>query len=378
MSELPRRPIRPLPPPPGSFEQTVRRSRARRRRTLVSAASAGLAALAVVAIVGANSLAHIGAQHDVRPVVPIVSSPPPSSPSPSSAPSSAPRSVSPTPSTAAPSSASPSTTAPAVVSPPASPPVVVSSPPPAAPVSVAPAMYHGRLTDAAHHPLKGYVLYWAHSTGLTPAPEPLNAKQPPVATTNADGQFDAACASSSGSKLLAISPHQLPRDAQSWPYYGMNNKPDNEVGVAYTGGTWILPAVNIGSGCDAGAPRRTTIYRPHAVVTGTVSIDGKPYSAADAARRATAQPGEPGSDLTIFVEITSPVGEVQMDGVLPAPGVGAFTLGGLGTGDVVFLVASSTVKVPVTDGQSVKVAISITTGSSPTGGDATATVTVVP
>lgn len=238
-----------------------------------------------------------------------------------------------------------------------------------------PPIYDGRLTDATDHPLKGYYLYWDSPGGATASGD-LTIDHP-AATTGADGTFQVDCATAI-SPFLAISPHQLPRDTQSWPYYAMNDKPDNEVGVGYTGGTLILPTVNMGSGCDPGATRKTTIYRPHAVVTGTVSIDGKPYSAADAARRASAQPGEPGSDLTIFVEITSPVGEIQMDGVLPAPGVGAFTLGGLGTGDVVFHVASTTVKVPVTDGQSVKVAISITMGSSPTGGDATATVTVVP
>jgi hypothetical protein len=252
------------------------------------------------------------------------------------------------------------------------------------PASIAPAVYRGRLTDAAHHALKGYYLYWDSPGRVTTAATPDSAPTPgdltldhPAATTRADGTYDVDCATATSS-LLAISPHQLPRDAQSWPYYPINNQPDNEVGVGYEGSMWILPAVDISSGCAVGAAASTTIYRPHAVVTATVSIDGKPYSAADAARRATAQPGDPGSDATIFVEITSPNGEIQMGAVLPAPGVGAFTLGGLGTGDVVFHIASSTVRLPVVDGQSIKVAIAITMGADPTGGDATGTVTVVP
>ena len=355
MTELPRRPIRPLPPPPGSFEQTVARARSRRRRALVGATSAGLAAVAVIAIAGASSLAHVGAQHDVRPAVPVVSSPPPS--------------ASPAP---APSSASPSTTAPVVVAPPVSPPVVLSSPPPSAPVSVAPAMYHGRLTDAAHHPLKGYRVYWEkHLVGANGESNTIGVDHP-AAITRADGTFTTACPAAGTS--LVIPPKPLTHDAQALVY----NKAAEELSMMQVGDLMVARMIDPSAGCRPGAATTTTVFRLHAVVTGTVSIDGKPYSAADAARQATAQPGEPGSDLTLFVEIPSPSGEVQMDGMLPVPGTGAFTLDGLGTGDVVFLIASTTVKVPVTDGQSVKVAISITMGSSPTGGDATATVTVVP
>ena len=178
-----------------------------------------------------------------------------------------------------------------------------------------------------------------------------------------DGTFEVVCGPPNSS-VLAISATSFPRGSQSWLYSPINNQPDNEAGVSYTGGISILPAVNIGSRCGPNAPRTTTIYKPHGVVTGTVSVDGLPYSAADDARRAAAQPGDPGADLAIFVEINSPNGEIQMDEMLPVPGTGAFKLDGLGTGDVVFHVASSTVKVPVVDGQSVKVAIALTTGST--------------
>jgi hypothetical protein len=374
MSDLPRRPIRPLPAPAGSFDETVRRGRARRRRTLVSAASAGLAAIAVVAIVGANSLAHVGAQNDVRPVLPIASSSPPSPAPPSSA---APASASATPSTAAPSSASPSITAPVVVSPPVSSPppvVVVASPPPSAPASLPPPTYRGRLVDAAHHPLKGYYLYWDTPGRVTAAdaPDDLTLDHP-AATTRADGTFDVDCTTGT-SWVVAISRVRIPLDALSSP---SDSQTQHQVDVTYTGVNSILPTINMEGLCDA-ASRQGTLYQPHAIVMGTLLIDGKPYSAADAARAATVQPGDAGSDLFLTVEFNTPDGARMMDGVRPAPGTGAFTLSGLAAGDVFFGVALSSANLQIVDGQIVKVVVSITTGAQPTGGDATVSVTVVP
>lgn len=233
-------------------------------------------------------------------------------------------------------------------------------------------MYHGRLTDAAHRPLKGYRVYWEkHVVGDSGESNTIDVDHP-AAITRGDGSFSTACPAAGMS--LVIPPKPLVHGAQALVY----NKPAEELSIMQVGDLMVAPMIDQGAGCRPGAATTTTVLRPHAVVTGTVSIDGSPFSAADAARQAAAQPGQPDSDLTLFVEIPSPSGEVQMDGLLPTPGTGAFTLDGLGTGDVVFLIASSTVKVPVTDGQAVKVVVAISRGSSPLGGDATATVTVVP
>lgn len=224
----------------------------------------------------------------------------------------------------------------------------------------------------AHHPLKGYHVYWeTHVVGDNGTSETIDVDHP-AAITRADGTFTTACPAAGMS--LVIPPKPLTHDARALVYY----KAAEEMSVMQVGDLMIARMIDPAAGCRPGGATTTTVFRPHAVVTGTVSIDGKPYSAADAARRATAQPGDPWSDLGIDVEIGAPSGEIQMDGVFPTPGVGAFTLDGLGTGDVVFHIGSSTVNLPVTDGQSVKVAIAITMGSSPTGADATATVTVVP
>ena len=239
-------------------------------------------------------------------------------------------------------------------------------------------MYRGRLTDAAHHPLKGYYLYW-DSPGLITAqtPDELSVDQP-AATTRADGTFDVACGTVTNPSL-AISAVQIPPDAHSNLITPNDNKHENEVYVRYTGANSILPLVDVRHACDPGAPRQTTIFGPNATVTGTLSIDGKLYSAADAARAATVQPGEPGSDLFLGAGFNSPNGQGLGDGIFPEPGTGVFTLRGLAPGDIVFSVAqSSSVRVPVADGQLVKVAVAITTGSLPTGGDATISVTVVP
>jgi hypothetical protein len=240
-------------------------------------------------------------------------------------------------------------------------------------------MYHGRLTDAAHHPLKGYYLYW-DSPGLDTAgnaPDELSVDQP-AATTRTDGTFDIPCGTPM-TPYLAISAVQIPPDAHSNLITPNDNKLENEVDVKYTGVTAILPLVDVRHACAPGASRQTTIFRPYATVTGTLSIDGKLYSAADAFRRATAQPGDPGSDLTQGAAFNTPNGQSIADDIFPEPGTGVFTLRGLAPGDVIFVVAgSSSVKVPVVDGQLVKVAVAITTGSLPTGGDATISVTVVP
>lgn len=240
-------------------------------------------------------------------------------------------------------------------------------------------MYHGRLTDAAHHSLKGYYLYW-DSPGLDTAgnaPDQMSVDQP-AATTRTDGTFDIPCGTPM-TPFVAISAVQIPPDAHSSLITPNDNKLENEVNVTYTGATAILPLVDVRHACAPGAPRQTTIFRPYATVTGTLSIDGKPYSAADASRRATAQPGDPGSDLGQGAAFNTPNGQSIADDIFPEPGTGVFTLRGLAPGDFVFVVAgSSSAKVPLVDGQLVKVAVAITTGSLPTGGDATISVTVVP
>ncbi|HEY5454322.1 MAG TPA: hypothetical protein VIJ96_02535 [Acidothermaceae bacterium] len=253
MSDLPRRPITPLPAPPGSFDEAVRRGRARRRRALVGATSVGLAAVAVVAIIAGTSLAHVGAQRE-RPAVPVVSSPPPSS----AAPSSSPPSSSP-PSSAAPLSAAPSTTAPAVVSPP----VVVSSPPYSAPVSVAPAMYHGRLTDVAHHPLKGYHVYWEkHLVGDNGESNTIDVEHP-AAITRADGTFTTSCGAAGMS--LVIPPKPLTHGAQALVY----DKVAEKLSIMQVGDLMVARMIDPGAGCRPGAATTTTVFQPHAVVTGT-------------------------------------------------------------------------------------------------------------
>ncbi len=250
---------------------------------------------------------------------------------------------------------------------------MVSSPPPSAPVS-APPTYRGRLVDVAHHPLKGYYLYWDTPGRATAAdtPDDLTLDHP-AATTRADGTFDVDCATGTSS-VVAISRVRIPLDAQSWP---ADTQAQHQVDVSYTGVESILPTINMDGLCDA-ASRQGTLYLPHATVIGTLLIDGKPYSAADAARAAKVQPGDVGSDLFLTVEFNFPNGGRMMDGVLPAPGTGAFTLSGLAGGDVLFQVALSRANLQIVDGQIVKVVVSITTGTQPTGSDATVSVTVVP
>ena len=235
-----------------------------------------------------------------------------------------------------------------------------------------PPTYRGWLVDAAHHPLKGYYLYWDTPGRVTAAdaPDDLTLDHP-AATTRADGTFDVDCTTGTSS-VLAISRVRIPLDAQSVP---ADTQLQHQVDVTYTGVNAILPTINIDGLCDA-ASRQGTLYLPHATVMGTLLIDGKPYSAADATRAATVQPGGAGSELT--VEFNFPNGGRIMDGVRPAPGTGAFTLSGLVAGDVSFLVASSSANLQIVDGQIVKVVVSITTGTQPTGSDTTISVTVVP
>ena len=358
MTDLPRRPIGPLQPPPGSFELTVARARSRRRRALVGASSAGLAVAAVVAIAGATSLAHVGAQRDVHPVLPIASSPPPSSAPPSSAP---------------PSSALPSTTASAVVSPPVPPrPVVVSSPPPSAPVSVAPAIYRGRLTDAAHHPLKGYRVYWEkHVVGADGTSDTIDVDHP-AAVTRADGSFTASCPAAGMS--LVIPPQPLLHGAQALVY----DKGAEKLSIMQVGDLMVARMIDPGAGCRPGAATTTTVFQPHAVVTGTYFFGGKRYDAAMAASAAAAQPGDTSEVATLFVEIPAPSGTIEMDGLLPDPATGTFTISGLGSGEVVFLFYNSRATVPVVDGQQLRIEVRATPGTAPDASDATVAVAVVP
>jgi hypothetical protein len=373
MSDLPRRPIKPLLPPPGSFEQTVARASSRRRRALVGAVSASLAAVAVVAIVGVSSIGRVGAQHDVRPAVPVVSSPPPSVP------------ASPTPTFTA-TSVSPSPASPTpVVSPLASPSVVVSSvsPTPSPPISSAPASpgpgyYRGRLTDAAHHPLKGYHLYWAY-------PDAVDGNNRPdafsvyslAATTGADGSFRVPGCQWVSQGLLAVLAGPLPAGAQSWTYAPLETGPDNEGAFQVLGRLTIVPTITVPGGCPSTGVV-TTVIRPHAIVTATVSIDGRRFDATDAARIASQSPGQSGPDARLQIDLPSPNGEVQLDGIDPDPTTGRVTLTGLGSGEVGFGMANRRVAIPITDGQVLNVAVALTTGTAADGSDATLTVTVVP
>jgi hypothetical protein len=381
MTDLPRRPIRPLPPPPGSFEQTVARGRARRRRAFVGAASAGLAAVAVVAIVGATSLGHLGAQHDVRPAVPLVSSPPPSS-APSVSPPPASPSPSPSLSSTPPSPAplSPVPTAPVVVSsPPVSPSVVVSSSAPtSAPASVAPAVYRGRLTDAAHHPLKGYYLYWVIPGAVNAKGWPDEVRSArPAATTHADGTFDATC-DGSGSTELAISHEPLAHITQSWVDAPYNNQPSWEAQLSYPGGLAIVPMIDASAACFRGGPGViSTVVKAHAVVSGTVYYGGKLYDAAMAAQAAAAQPGS-GRVSQLWLKITTPSGTTYMDALDPDPATGRFTILGIDASDVVFQFYSSDATLHVANLQVVAVEIREIPGTAADASDATVTATVVP
>jgi hypothetical protein len=244
---------------------------------------------------------------------------------------------------------------------------------------VAPAVYHGRLTDAAHHPLKGYDLYWAYPDRLDAAgAQQAFAGTDLAATTSADGTFQLVCRWAD-QKMVAVLAGPVPAGAESATYAPINNQPDNEAAFIFTGGITIVPTIDVPHGC-ASAGVVSTVVRTHAVVTATLSIDGRRYDATDAARNATASPGQPGSgpDLRLQIDLPSPNGEVQLDGLDPDPATGGVVLTGVGSGEVGFGIANRRVAINVTDGMVLKVAVAVTTGSAADGSDTKVTVTVVP
>jgi hypothetical protein len=254
-----------------------------------------------------------------------------------------------------------------------------SSPPTSASASVAPAVYRGRLTDAADHPLKGYDLYWAYpdrvnAAGASQAFDSADL----AATTSADGTFQLVCRWAS-QRMVAIVAGPVPAGAESATYAPINNQPDNEAAFIFTGGITIVPTLNVPVGC-ASASVVSTVIRPHAVVIATLSIDGRRYDATDAARNAAAAAGQPGSgpDLRLQIDLPSPNGEVQLDGVDPDPASGSVVLTGVGSGEVGFGIANQRVAVNVADDTVVKVAVAVTTGTADDGSDTTVTATVVP
>jgi hypothetical protein len=171
----------------------------------------------------------------------------------------------------------------------------------------------------------------------------------------------------------------MPAGAQSWTYGPLETGPDNEAAFERLGGLTIVPTIGVPAGCPSAAVV-TTMIRPHAIVTATLSIDGRRFDATDAARVASALAGQPGSgpDLRLQVDLPSPNGEVQLDGIDPDPATGRVTLAGVGSGEVGFGIANQRVAIHVTDGEVLNVAVAVTTGGAANGSDATVTVTVVP
>jgi hypothetical protein len=240
-------------------------------------------------------------------------------------------------------------------------------------------VYRGRLTDAAHHPLKGYDLYWAYpdrvnAAGVLQAFDSADL----AATTSADGTFQLVCRWAS-QRIVAVLAGPVPAGADSGTYAPINNQADNEAAFIFTGGITIVPTINVPVGC-ASAGVVPTVIRRHAVVTATLSINGRRYDATDAARNAAVAAGQPGSgpDLRLQVDLPSPNGEVQLDGVDPDPATGGVVLTGVGSGEVGFGIANQRVAINVTDGTVVKVAVAVATGTADDGSDTTITATVVP
>ncbi len=240
-------------------------------------------------------------------------------------------------------------------------------------------MYHGRLIDAAHHPLKGYDLYWAYPdrVGAAGAQQAFGSADL-AATTSADGTFQLVCRWAT-QKMVAVLAGPVPAGAESSTYVPINNHPDNEAAFVFTGGITIVPTIDVPVGC-ASAGVVSTVIRSHAVVTATLSINGRRYDAADAARNAAVVAGQPGSgpDLRLQIDLPSPNGEVELDGLDPDPATGGVVLTGVGSGEVGFGIANQRVAINVTDGMVVKVAVAVTTGSAADGSDTTVTATVVP
>lgn len=233
-------------------------------------------------------------------------------------------------------------------------------------------MYHGRLTDAAHHPLKGYRVYWEkHVVGADGTSDTIDVDHP-AATTRADGSFTASCAAAGTS--LVVPPKPLAHGAQPVLY----NKTAEELSIMQVGDLMVARMIDQGAGCRPGAATTTTVFRPHAVVTGVFFFGGKRYDAGMAASAAAAQPGATSEVAVLFVEIPAPSGVVEMDGLLPDPATGTFTISGLGSGEVAFRFYNSRVAVPVVDGQPLHLEVRATPGTAPDASDATIAVAVVP
>jgi hypothetical protein len=233
-------------------------------------------------------------------------------------------------------------------------------------------MYHGRLTDAAHHPLKGYRVYWDdHVVGDNGTSDTINVDHP-AAISRADGTFSVNCAAAGMS--LVIPPKPLLHGAQALVY----NPTAEELSIMQIGDLMVGRMIDPGAGCRRGTTVTTTVLLPHGVVTGTYFFDGKRYDAAMAAAVAGAQPGTSGEVAFLSVEIPAPSGEIQMDGLFPDPATGTFTISGLGSGEVVFLFYNSRAPIPVVDGQPVHVEVRATPGVAPDASDAVVAAAVVP
>jgi hypothetical protein len=233
-------------------------------------------------------------------------------------------------------------------------------------------MYHGRLTDAAHHPLKSYRVYWEkHVVGADGTSDTIDVDHP-AAVTRADGSFTASCPAAGTS--LVIPPKPLLHGAQALVY----DQGAEKLSIMQVGDLMIARLIDPGAGCRPGAATTTTVFQPHAVVTGTYFFGGQRYDAAMAASAAAAQPGDTSEVATLSVEIPAPSGTIEMDGLLPDPATGTFTISGLGSGEVVFLFYNSRATVPVVDGQPLHIEVRATPGTAPDASDATVTATVVP
>ena len=194
----------------------------------------------------------------------------------------------------------------------------------------------------------------------------------PAAITRADGTFTTSCPGAGMS--LVIPPKPLLHGAQALVY----DKGAEKLSIMQVGDLMVARMIDPGAGCRPGAATTTTVLQPHAVVTGTYFFGGKRYDAAMAASAAAAQPGNTGEVATLFVEIPAPSGTIEMDGLLPDPATGTFTISGLGSGEVAFRFYNSRATVPVVDGQPLHIEVRATPGTAPDASDATVAVAVVP